>query len=424
MIQNKFVAIDLGSTHISVMAGEVLENGFLRILGLETKPADDIKYGIVEQSSGAAFKLNELIRMLENSARLKDIDYISVSVGAKSMKNIQVSVSHFIGASKIVSEKLIADMNIEAENKIKGENVAIYDVFPLWYDIDGQKLDEPVGKQGTQIIGKYNIVYGNKLIAEKLEGCLERTGKTVEHRCLAVEALATAVLDEHEKEEGCVLLNLGGLTSTLSIFENGTLQQMVVIPLGSQTITKDIQEFGISEKNAERLKCAVGKALETQVIDEIMIAVPSINPDEPQIKVSSKILAMAIEARLDEILNPIFDAIEAYTGNLSHGIVLTGGGSQLNGIKEYITERTGFKVRYGNYSEWLVDKTDPKYDKPVFAQLVGTILLNHEYRQHHPLIETEKLIQKKKIVKLPGTGLKTKTTELFKTFFEDDNKLQ
>ena len=132
MIQNKFVAIDLGSTHISVMAGEVLENGFLRILGLESKPADDIKYGIVEQSSGAAFKLNELIRMRENSARLKDIDYISVSVGAKSMKNIQVSVSHFIGASKIVSEKLINDMNEEAENKIRGENVAIYDVFPLW----------------------------------------------------------------------------------------------------------------------------------------------------------------------------------------------------------------------------------------------------------------------------------------------------
>ncbi|MBP6609562.1 MAG: cell division protein FtsA [Paludibacter sp.] len=424
MIQNKFVAIDLGSTHISVMAGEVLENGFLRILGLESKPADDIKYGIVEQSSGAAFKLNELIRMLENSARLKDIDYISVSVGAKSMKNIQVSVSHFIGASKIVSEKLINDMNEEAENKIKGENVAIYDVFPLWYDIDGQKFDDPVGKQGTQIIGKYNIVYGNKLIAEKLEGCLERTGKIIEHRCLAVEALATAVLDNHEKEEGCILINLGGLTSTLSIFEQGTLQQMVVIPLGSQTITKDIQEFGISEKNAERLKCAVGKALETQITDEIMIAVPSIDPDEPQIKVSSKILAMAIEARLDEILNPIFDAIEAYTGNLSHGIVLTGGGSQLNGINEYITERTGFKVRYGTYTDWLAEKTDPKYDQPIFAQLVGTILLNQEYRQHHPLIDTEKIKQKKKSVKLPGSGLKTKTTELFKNFFEDDNKLQ
>lgn len=424
MIQNKFVAIDLGSTRISVMAGEVLENGLLRILGIESKTADDVRYGIVEQSSGAAFKLNELIKMLENSARLKDIDYVSVSVGAKSMKNIQVSVSHFIGASKTVSEKLITEMNIEAENKIKGDNVAIYDVFPLWYDIDGEKFDEPVGKQGTQITGKYNIVYGNKLIAEKLEACMERTGKTIEHRCLAIEALSTAVLEEYELEEGCILINLGGLTSTLSIFENGTLHQMAVIPLGGQTITKDIQEFGISEKNAERLKCAVGKALESQITDEIIIAVPPLNPDEEQVKVSSRILAMAIEARLDEIFNPIFNAIESYTGNIQHGIVLTGGGAQLAGIQEYIAERTGFKVRQGNYSEWLAEKTDPKYDDPIYAQLVGTILLNHEYREHHPIVETDKYKKDKKIVKLPGSTLKTKTTELFKTFFEDDNKLQ
>lgn len=421
-MSNKFVAIDLGSTRISVMAGEIQEDGFLKISGVESKPADDIRYGIVEQGSGAAFKLNELIHLLENSARLSSIDYISVSVGAKSMKNVAVSVSHFVGASKTVSEKLIDDMLVEAETKIKGENVAVYDVIPLSYELDGKRMDDPVGKQGTQIIGRYNVVYGNTLIAEKLEGCIERTGKLIEYRCLAADALATAVLDEHERDNGCALINLGGLTTTLSIFEHGALQQLVTVPLGGKNITKDIQEFGINEKNAERLKCAVGKALESQVSDEIYVAIAAADPDQPPVKVSSKMLAMAIEARLDEIMNPIFDAMDAYKGNLTNGVILTGGGSLLNGISEYITERTGFKVRFGNYTDWLADKTDPKYIQPIYAQLVGTLLLNHEYREHHPLVEKEKTKGKTKEPKIPR-GIKEVTVNLMKDFFADDNKL-
>lgn len=421
-MSEKFVAIDLGSTRISAMAGEVREDGFLKILGVESKNAEDVKYGIVEQSSGASFKINELLHLLENSANVRDIDYISVSVGAKSMKNVTVSVSHFVGASKTVSDQLIDEMSVEAESKIKGDNVAVYDVIPLWYELDGKRMDEPVGKQGNQIIGRYNVVYGNKMIAEKLEGCIERTGKEIEYRCLAVDALATAVLDEHERDNGCALINLGGLTSTLSIFEHGALQQLVVVPLGAKNITKDIQEFGINEKNAERLKCVKGSALESLVKEPILIQVAAEDPDAQPVKISTKILAMAIEARLDDIMNPLFDAIEAYSGNLNHGIILTGGGSRLAGIAQYITERTGFKVRFGSYTDWLAEKTDEKFIDTTYAQMVGTILLNHEYRQHHPLEEKTKTKPDARKSKLPK-GLKDKTTEILFGFFGDENKL-
>lgn len=423
-MSEKFVAIDLGSTRISVMAGEIQEDGYLRISGIESKSADDVRHGIVEQGSGAAYKLNELIHLLENSARLRNVEHISVSVGAKSMKNVPVSVSHFVGASKTVSEKLIDEMSVEAEGKIRGQNVAVYDVIPLHYELDGRRMDDPVGKQGTQIVGRYNVVYGNSLIAEKLEGCIERTGKVIEYRCLSVDALATAVLDEHERESGCALINLGGLTSTLAIFEHGAMQQMAVVPLGGKNITKDIQEFGISEKDAERLKCVKGVALESLVTTPIYIQVPSTDMDSGPEKISTKILAMAIEARLDEIMNPLFDAIEAYSGNLNNGIILTGGGARLEGIVEYISERTGFKVRFGNYTDWLADKTDEKYIDPTYAQLVGTVLLNHEYRQHHPLEVKDETKKKKNEPKIKTGNIKNKTTELFKEFFGDDNKLQ
>jgi len=422
MVSNKFVAVDLGSTRISVMAGDSQEDGFLKISGIESKPADDVRYGVVEQVSGAAFKLSELLKLLENSSRVQDIDYISVSVGAKSMRNVPVTVSKFVGASKTVSDQLINDMNADAETKIKGDNVAVYDVIPLWYELDGKRMDDPVGKQGSQLIGRYNVVYGHSLIAEKLEGCVERTaGRVIEYRCLSVDALATAVLDEHERDNGCALINLGGLTTTLSIFELGALQQMAVVPLGGKTITKDIEEFGINEKNAERLKCAVGKALESMVDEEIYVAVAASNPDMPPVKISSKMLAMAIEARLDEIFNPIFDAIDAYQGKISNGIILTGGGALLNGISEYITERTGFKVRFGHYTDWLADNINPDFINPIYAQMVGTLLLNHEYREHHPLVEKEQVKGKTKQPKIPRSGA---ITSMMKRFFEDENKLE
>jgi len=197
----------------------------------------------------------------------------------------------------------------------------------------------------------------------------------------------------------------------------------VVVPLGGKTITKDIQEFGINEKNAERLKCAVGKALESLVHDEIYVSVAASDPELPAVKISSKMLAMAIEARMEEIMSPIFDAIDTYTGNINQGIILTGGGALMNGISEYLTERTGYKVRFGHYTDWLADKTNPEFINPIYAQMVGTLLLNHEYREHHPLVEIEKdkSKNKNKGPKIPRGGA---ITNMMKKFFEDENKLE
>lgn len=420
MTPNKFIAIDLGSTAITAMAAEVDEDNFLKILGVESKPANDVRYGVVEQATGAAFKINELLKMLENSTRIPDINFLSVSVGARSMRNIQVNVSRAIGASNTVNEQLLTDLMADAEKKIKGDSVAIFEVIPLSYNLDGVVMDDPEGKTGKQLIGKYNVVYGNKLIAEKLEGCLERTTKIIEYRCLSVDALGTAVLDEHEKEEGCVLLNLGATTTSFAIFEHGAIQHLNVIPLGGKTITNDIQEFGLNESNAEKLKTKVGKALESLIHEEIYILVPALDTNAPDIKVSNKLLSMAIEARLDEILNPTFDAIKNYKGTIKHGIVLTGGASKQQGLSEYLLERTGLNARFGTFTDWLSENTDPKFNDPRYSQLAGTILLQHEYREQNPLDVQSKKIKEPKI---KSSNIKESASNLMLKFFSEDKKI-
>src|SRR5664279_3734336 len=97
MISNKLIAIDFGSTHIAAMAAEVQENGAVKIFSEESKVSDDVKWGIVEQPSGASFKVSELLKLLKNSAKVTDISHVSVPVGAKSMKQVSASISRFVG---------------------------------------------------------------------------------------------------------------------------------------------------------------------------------------------------------------------------------------------------------------------------------------------------------------------------------------
>jgi cell division protein FtsA len=422
MITNKLIALDFGSTRISAMAAEVLENGAVKIYSDESKYSDDVRWGIVEKPTGAAQKVSELTKLLRNSAKLKeDISQVSVSVGAKSMKQVSVSISRFVGKPNVVTDNLLAEMLEECERKAKQPNITVYDVIPVAYVLDGIRLDEPVGQTAVQITATYNVFYGNVIIKNELDRCFDRTGIILEYSPLAVEALSTVVLEEHEREIGAALINFGATTTTLAVYHDEVLQNLLVIPLGAKNITKDIQELGINELNAERLKCLKGFALESIVTDPMYIQVAAEEDGQPPVKISTKFLATIIEARLEEIMQPIVSVIKNLPFDLEAGIVITGGGAKLNNIIDFIAEKTGIYARFGDHSEWLADGTPEKYHDPAYAQLVGTILLTNEYRKEHPVEETIKVAETK--TKLPKRKFGEKVSEGFFKFFNEENKL-
>lgn len=422
MNSNKqFIAIDLGSSSISAMAAEMQADGALRILGLESKISDDVKHGIVEQRTGASSKVIELKKLLQNSSKIQDISMVSVGVGAKSMKLMPFSVTRFILNPNYVTDTLLEEMTEECKRNFQLSNFAVFDIIPVSYYLDGVCMDEPAGQAGSQIKGNYNVVVGNSLVTENLGGFIDRTGLVLEYSPLAVEALSTVLLDDKEREDGCALINLGGSTTTLAVFSEGVMQQLLVVPLGAKNITKDIQELGISEANAERLKCLKGTALESLVEDPIYVQIPSTLDAQQPVKISTKFLATIIEARLDETLQPIFDVINKLPFELEAGIVITGGGSKLNNIVDYMNEKTNIYTRFGDHSDWLADHTDERYFDPCYAQLVGTVLLTDEYRKEHPIEETENEPEKKP--KLPKKKITEKITQKVFDFFNDNNKL-
>jgi cell division protein FtsA len=421
MISNKLIAIDFGSTRISAIAAEVLQDGAVKIYSEESKVSDDVRWGIVEKPSGASFKVSELLKLLKNSAKMPDISQVSVSVGAKSMKQVSVSISRFVGKPNVVTEDLLAEMLEECERKSKRPEITVFDVVPVAYMLDGVSMDDPVGQTAIQISATYKVVFGNAIIKSELERCFDRTGIVLEYNPLAAEALATVVIEEQEREVGAALINFGATTTTLAVYHDGVMQNLLVIPLGAKNITKDIQELGINEANAERLKCLKGFALESMVDEPMYIQIASVEEGQEPVKISTKFLATIIEARLEEIMHPIIEAIKNLPFELEAGIVITGGGSKLNNIIDFIAERTGIYARFGDHSEWLADGTPEKYHNPVYAQLIGTILLTHEYRKEHPIEVTIKEPEKKP--KLPKKGFGDKISERFFDFFNDDNKL-
>lgn len=420
MISNKIIAIDFGSTCITAMAAEVLENGAVKILSEESKASDDVKWGIVEKPSGASFKVSELLKLLKNSAKMPEITQVSVSVAAKSMKQITASVSRFVGKPNVVTEDLLAEMMEECQKKSQHDEITVFDVILVSYVLDGKRMDDPVGHSAIQITANYHVIFGNSIIKSELERCFDRTGIVLEYSPLTAEALSTVVLEDQDREAGCALINFGATTTTLAVYHDGVLQNMLVVPLGAKNITKDIQELGISETNAERLKLLKGFALESMVDEPMYIQIASVDEENVPVKISTKFLATIIEARLDEILHPVFEKLANLSFPLEAGIVITGGGSKLTNIIEFIAERTGIYARFGDHSEWLTDDTNKKFNDPKYAQLVGTILLTHDYRKEHPIEETIQEPVKKP--KLPKRNAMDKLAGVFINFFGDENE--
>lgn len=420
MNSTKITSIDLGSSRISAMVAEVLENGAVRIFSEESKISDDIKSGIVDKPTGASYKMSEIVKLLINSSKLRDITQVSVSLGAKSMKSKVHTISRFVGKPNVVTDSLLADMMVECEKCFEDENIDVFDVIPLSYLLDGTREDNPEGKNATQITANYNVITGLKIIMSELDRCFDRTGIIMSHSPLGIEAVSAVLLEDCEREAGCAVINFGATTTSLGVYHDGVLQHYLVVPLGAKNITRDIQELGIKEEHAEKIKCLKGCALERLVTNPMYVEVPSENEMGASVRISTKFLATIIEARLEEMLTPIFDILFNLDFELAEGIVITGGGAKLDNIMDFIAEKTSVNVRFGDHSDWLSDDTNKRFADPSFSQLIGTIVLTDEHIKEHPEeIITIEQVKKPKLPKKLGD----KITDRIFEFFSDENKL-
>jgi len=427
MDEKQLVALDFAGTGIRAIAAEVLNDNTIRILSDEHRKVDGIKNGIIGQPSGTAFNVAALLKELQNSAGLtSQIHFLSAAVGGRGMKIIPFTIERKFRKRHEVTPELIDEMAQACEKEYVQPGSTVYDVIPLRYIVDGEEMEKPEGHKVNSIVGEYNLVVGNELIKSQLQKCMERIyNAEIDYMPLAAEASSIVITSPEEREEGCAVINFGDSSTSLAIYRESILQHLMVVPLGGQHITRDIEETGITAESAEKLKCLKGVCMQQLIEKPVNIKISSRTPGDAPVVLTDRFVALIIEARLDETMEPVFAELRNRQKELPHGIVITGGGSRLGKLKEYIEQRTGLYTRHGDHSALLAPDSDPRYKSPEFAQLLGTILLAASYRREEPPHlppEKEGGGAKKKPGrrKLFGESI---SQGIFR-FFEDDTNLQ
>ena len=372
------VAIELGSTEITGIAGKKNADGSLNILAYSSeKSADCIKKGVIYNLDKTTQKLTSVIKGLENKLQA-GIKKVYIGVGGLSLRSVRNSENRQLGEDTRISQAIIDSM-MQNNLDIPPLDYEILAVEPQEYKIGNNLLTEPVGTTANSIEGNYLNIIARPSVKQNIRQCLSHTGYDIAGFAISPMATADAVLTTNEKRSGCALIDFGADTTTVSVYKNNILRHVCVIPLGGNNITKDITSKQIEEDDAELIKLRYASAYtEHKEGEEVQDSEFTI---DGKFTIQSRVLEDIVEARVNEILNNVFNQIKLsnYSDSLMAGIIVTGGMANMPNIDKAITNITKIeKVRIALNSETNIvgNTVIPKNGKS--NTLIGILMSGEE----------------------------------------------
>ncbi len=371
------VAIDIGTTKVCAMAGRKDEHGKLQVLGFGRVNSEGVLRGVVSNIEKTVRAIKEAVEIAQQAAGTT-FDQVFVGIAGQHIKSMQhrgmlTRSNLHTEISQADIERLISDMH----KLVLPPGDKILHVIPQEYTVDNEQgITDPVGMSGVRLEANFHIITGQISASNNIKRCIERALLKVAGMTLEPIASARAVLTEEEKEAGVVLVDMGGGTTDITIFQEGIIRHTAVIPFGGNVITKDIKEgCAVMHHQAEKLKLRFGSALAEEVYDNRIITIEGLK-GRPQKEVSEKNLARIIQARVEEIFDAVLWEIRrsGYERKLIGGIVLTGGGALLKHIEKLAAYHTGMGTRIGIPVEHLAHGYAEYLSSPVYATSVGLLL--------------------------------------------------
>ena len=350
------VAIELGSSKVTGIAGEKKPDGSISVLAMVREDSSSfIRKGVVYNIDKTAQCLQSIVKKLE--AQLKThIVQVFVGVGGQSLRSVrntigrELPVSTAAGGSQdggtIITQEMVVEL-MDANRNLEYPDQKILDVAEQEYRVDSHLQMDPVGIRANRLEGNFLNILVRKTFFQNLNRCFEQAGIQVAEMYLAPLALANAVLTETEKRSGCALVDIGADTTTVSVFWKNVLRHLAVIPLGSNNVTKDIASLQMEETDAEQMKIKYASAwTENSDIDPTLKY--SIDPDR---QVESRRFIEIVEGRMMEIIENVrYQIPEEYYDKLLGGIIVTGGGANMKNIDRAIVLSTHIeKVRIAKF---------------------------------------------------------------------------
>ncbi|WP_291530084.1 cell division protein FtsA [Bacteroides sp. UBA939] len=331
------VAIELGSSKISGLAGKKNSDGSIQVLAYAHEDATSfIHKGVIYNIDKTAQAVTSIINKLEGQLH-SSIAKVYVGIGGQSLRTVKNVVSRVLEQEGIISQELvdaISDENLETPLV----DMNILDVAPQEYKIDNSLQADPVGVAGKRITGQFLNIVARTSLKKNLEHSFEQAKVETADLLIAPVALANAVLTEGEMRSGCALVDFGADTTTVSVYKNNILRFLSVLPLGGNNITRDIASLQMEESEAEQLKLKYGDML----YEEEGTDTPAVCTLEDGRNIELNVLNNIIEARAEEILTNVWSQLQlsGYEDKLLSGVVFTGGGANLKNLEEVFRKRS------------------------------------------------------------------------------------
>jgi cell division protein FtsA len=374
------VGLDIGTTKIAAIAGRKNEFGKLEILGFGKAGSNNsVQHGQVLNIENAVKAINEAMASCRASNPNLKIDEVYVGIAGHHIKSLQtrgdlVRQTLDDEISQFEVDRLIADQRktyIPAGDQI-------IDVIPQEFTVDNfPNIKNPIGYNGVKVGANFHIITGDRHAIRNITRAVNKSSLAIKDIVLQPLASADAVMCEHDLEAGVAILDIGGGTSDLAVFQEGILRHTAVIPFGGENITNDIKTgLSVLKSQAEAMKVQFGSALAQEAKGNAIITIPGIRGMAPK-QVSVKTLAQIIQARMSEILDFVtyhLKQVGMENKMLNGGIILTGGGSQLKHLIQLTEYQTGLNARIGFPNEHLAGGHIAELTKPMYSTCIGLIL--------------------------------------------------
>jgi len=377
--KNMIVGLDIGTSKVVAIVGEVTAEGSIEIIGIGSHPSRGMKKGVVVNIESTVHSIQRAIEEAELMAGCQ-IHSVYTGIAGSHIRSLN---SHGIVA---IRDKEVTPSDVErvidaARAVAIPADQKILHILPQEFIINNQEgIREPVGMSGVRLEAKVHLVTGAVSAAQNIIKCVRRCGLEVDDIILEQLASSYSVLTEDEKELGVCLVDIGGGTTDIAVFTEGSIRHTAVIPIAGDQVTNDIAvALRTPTQYAEEIKIKYACALAQLASSEETIEVPSVG-DRASRRLARHTLAEVVEPRYEELLALVQAELRrsGFEDLVAAGIVLTGGSSKMEGLVDLAEEVFHMPVRLGTpqYVAGLVDVVR----NPIYATGVGLLLFGNQNR--------------------------------------------
>ena len=379
--KNLIVGLDIGTSKVVAIVGEITPDGGIEIIGIGANPSRGLKKGVVVNIEWTVQSIRRAVREAELMAGC-EIHSVFAGIAGSHIRSLNSDGDEIIRDNEVslgdvdrVIDAAVGAVGIPANQKI-------LHVLPQEFIIDDQRgIKEPVGMSGARLEARIHIVTGAVSAAQNIIKCVRRCGLEVDDIILEQIASGYSVLSEDEKEHGVCLIDIGGGTTDIAVFSEGAIHHTAVISIGGDLVTRDISQIlSTPTRDAEDLKIRYAAALNQLVGQDETIEVPSVG-DKPSRRLARQTLAEVVQPRYEELL--LLAQAELRRSGcerlLVAGIVLTGGGSKIDGLIQLAEEIFHVPARLG--APGHVSGLSEMAQGPIYATGVGLLLFGQRQNQ-------------------------------------------